>query len=276
MQVDSHHHFWKYEAAEYGWISPEMSVLKRDFLPTYLLEEIRGTGIDGVISVQARQTEEETNWLLAMAAEHEFIRGVVGWVPLASKDIRSVLEPLAQSSWLKGVRHVVQDEPDDGFILNADFNRGISELGRFGLIYDILIYAKHLANSIRFVDQHPAQSFVVDHIAKPTIRSDEFHQTWADEMRELARREHVVCKFSGVVTEVRDASWSTDSIRPYWEVALEAFGPNRLMFGSDWPVCLLRSEYSKWVSTVRELISELSPTEQAEIMGATACRTYEL
>lgn len=276
MQIDSHHHFWNYDPVEYGWIGPGMSVLKQDFLPATLADEIGRAGIDGVVSVQARQTVEETAWLIGMAAEYEFIRGVVGWVPLASPHVVSVLEPLAQSPWLKAVRHVVQDEPDEAFILGTDFNQGISQLKQFGLVYDILIYAKHLANSICFVDRHPDQPFVVDHIAKPTIQSTEFDEVWAFGLRELARRENVVCKFSGVVTEVRDATWSTASIRPYWDVAIEAFGPKRLMFGSDWPVCLLRSGYGEWVSTVRELIAELSPDEQANIMGATACKAYGL
>jgi L-fuconolactonase len=253
-----------------------MSVLKRDFLPAILAAEINQAGIDGVVSVQARQTVEETAWLLAMAAEHEFIRGVVGWVPLAAADLESVLEPLAESPWLKALRHVVQDEPDDVFILGAAFNRGVAQLKQFGLVYDILIFAKQLANAIRFVDQHPEQPFVLDHIAKPTIRAAEFDQPWDAAVRELARRDNVVCKFSGVVTEVRDADWSPDLIRPYWEAALEAFGPKRLMFGSDWPVCLLRSGYGQWVSTVRQLIATLSPAEQTDIMGANACRVYGL
>lgn len=276
MQIDSHHHFWKYDPVQYGWIDPGMSVLKRDFLPANLSDEIRQSGIDGVVSVQARQTAEETVWLLAMAAEHEFIRGVVGWVPLASPEVASVLEPLARSPWLKAVRHVVQDEPDDAFILGTEFNRGVSQLKQFGLVYDILIYAKQLANSIRFVDQHPDQPFVLDHIAKPTIQAAEFHRTWAEELRELARRENVTCKFSGVVTEVRDAAWSIETVRPYWDAAINAFGPKCLMFGSDWPVCLLRSGYGQWVSTVRELIADLSPAEQSDIMGANASRVYGL
>ena len=276
MQIDSHHHFWKYDPVQYEWIGPDMAVLKRDFLPATLANKIDQAGIDGVVSVQARQTIEETEGLLGMAAEHAFIRGVVGWVPLASPDIESIVEPLAQSPWLKGVRHVVQDEPDAAFILGEEFNRGVSHLKQFGLVYDILIFAQHLANAIHFVDLHPDQRFVLDHIAKPTIRATEFHQSWAIELRELARREHVACKFSGVATEVRDATWSTELIRPYWDVAIEAFGPKRLMFGSDWPVCLLRSGYRQWVSTVRELIAGLSPDEQSDIMGANAYRTYGL
>lgn len=276
MQIDSHHHFWKYDPVQYEWISPEMSVLRRDFLPANLADEIERSGIDGVVSVQARQSVEETECLIALAAEHEFIRGVVGWVPLASSEVVAELEKFASSPWLKAVRHVVQDEPDDAFILGTEFNRGISKLRQFDLVYDILIYAKQLANSIRFVDQHPDQPFVLDHIAKPTIRAEEFHETWAEEIRELARRENVVCKFSGVVTEILDESWSTDLIRAYWDVALDAFGPTRLMFGSDWPVCLLRSGYHQWVTAVRELIAGLSADEQMDIMGGNACRVYDL
>lgn len=276
MQIDSHHHFWKYDPLQYDWIGPDMSVLRRDYLAVALVDEIRQAGIDGVVSVQARQTVAETEWLLATAAEHEFIRGVVGWVPLASPDSAAVIEPLAQSPWLKGVRHVVQDEPDDAFLLGSEFNRGVSQLQQFGLVYDILIFVRQLANSIRFVDQHPDQPFVLDHLAKPTIRAREFDEKWGVELCELARREQVHCKLSGIVTEVRDTTWSTDVIRPYWNVALEAFGPKRLMFGSDWPVCLLRSGYGQWVLTVRELIAELSSAEQNDIMGGNACRIYDL
>ncbi len=276
MRIDSHHHFWNYDPTEYPWIGPEMSVLQRDFTATTLLDEIRGAGIDGVVSVQARQTVAETEWLLSLAARHDFIRGVVGWVPLAARDAGEILEGLVRSPWLKAVRHVVQDEPDDDFILGPDFNRGIEQLQRFGLVYDILIFARHLPQTIRFVDQHPEQPFVLDHIAKPTIRAAEFATDWAGQLRELARRDHVVCKFSGVVTEVRDATWSVDTLRPYWEVALEAFGSKRLMFGSDWPVCLLRSGYRDWVNTVHELVAELTDEEQADILGTTACRVYGL
>ncbi|MBC8352614.1 MAG: amidohydrolase family protein [Planctomycetes bacterium] len=276
MQIDSHHHFWNYDPVQYDWIGPDMSVLRRDFLPAHLAAEIERAGIDGVVSVQARQSIEETTRLIELAAEFDFIRGVVGWIPLTSPDVEAVVESLTQSPWLKAVRHVVQDEPDEEFILGADFNRGISQLQQFGLVYDILIYAKHLANSIRFVDQHPNQPFVLDHIAKPTIRGTEFHAAWAAGLRELARRDHVTCKFSGVVTEVRDGEWSPELIRRYWDVAIEAFGPKRLMFGSDWPVCLLRTGYGNWVATVREFIADLSADEQADIMGTNAVRAYSL
>lgn len=276
MRIDSHHHFWNYTAAEYPWISDSMSVLQRDFGPADLLAEIEAMGIDGVISVQARQSLEETQWLLEIAAQHPYIRGVVGWLPLANSDVRQEMERLSHDPLLKSVRHVVQDEVDDAFILGQDFNRGVALLKDFDLVYDILIFAKQLANTIRFVDQHPAQQFVLDHIAKPTIAAGEFDAHWAIHFRELAKRPNVTCKFSALVTEVRDREWTIAALQPYWDVALEAFSPARLMFGSDWPVCLLRSQYSAWVSAVEQLASQLSTSEQSDFWGGTACRAYDL
>lgn len=276
MVIDSHHHFWRYDAEQYPWIGQGMEVLKRDFLPGDLQAEAGRAGVDGVVSVQARQTLEETRWLCRLAEQHQLVRGVVGWVPLAAPEIDDVLGVVTRSPWLKGVRHVVQDEPDDAFLLREEFNRGVARLKHYHLVYDILIYARHLPNTIRFVDRHPEQPFVLDHIAKPTIRAARFDDDWAAHLRELARREHVVCKVSGIVTEVRDPEWSIELIRPYWEVVLEAFGPGRLLFGTDWPVCLLRTDYATWTQIVRQLIASLSPAEQAQIMGENARRVYRL
>lgn len=253
-----------------------MPALRRDFTISDLQREIGANGIDGVVSVQARQSIEETSCLLETAQANPCVRGVVGWLPLAEPGIRGELEKWSQHKLLKGVRHVVQDEPDDAFLLRADFNEGVGLLKEFGLVYDILIYAKHLPYAIEFVDLHPEQPFVLDHIAKPTIRQAHFDQCWAEQIRELAKRAHITCKFSAVVTEVRDPEWSTELLRPYWEVALEAFGPSRLMFGSDWPVCLLRSEYSRWVTTVEELSAPLSQAEKAALWGTTAIAAYRL
>ena len=276
MKIDSHHHFWIYSAEQYGWIGPDMGVLKRDFLVDELQAATSGTGVEGAISVQARQSVEETKWLVRLASESPFVRGVVGWVPLAEKNIQQVLDSLVDSQDLKAVRHVVQDEPDDAFLLRSDFNRGVELLQPRGLVYDILIYARQLPASIQFADKHPNQVFVLDHIAKPTIKQDDYDKTWEDNFRELAKRPNVYCKFSGVVTEVRDESWELSSIRPYWEVALEAFGTNRLMFGSDWPVCLLRSRYDQWVQTVEELANDFSETENAAFWGGNCARAYGL
>ncbi|MCA9133344.1 MAG: amidohydrolase family protein [Planctomycetales bacterium] len=276
MRIDSHHHFWNYSAAEYPWIGETMSPLRRDFGPTDLLHELESTGIEGVISVQARQTIEETEWLLELAQRLPFIRGVVGWLPLAEADVRQELERFSHAAQLKSIRHVVQDEVDPQFILGSAFNRGVAALQDYGLVYDILVYARQLPQTIKFVDRHPQQAFVLDHIAKPTIAAVEFDSGWADNLRQLAQRENVVCKFSGVVTEVQDVSWSIATLRPYWQVALEAFGPQRLMFGSDWPVCLLRSSYRRWVTAVAELSSELSENEQRDFWGENARRAYRL
>lgn len=253
-----------------------MGILRRDFTPADLQRVIEAAGVQGVVSVQARQTVEETQWLLELASQHEFIRGVVGWLPLMDQGVRSDIERLSQFSELKAVRHVVQDEPDDAFLLRSDFNRGVSLLKEFGLVYDILIYAQHLPNTLQFVDRHPEQRFVLDHIAKPTIRSGEFDERWATNLKELAKRPQLTCKFSALVTEVRDSHWSVDLLRPYWDTALAAFGTSRLMFGSDWPVCLLRSEYARWVAAVEDLAGGLSPAEQDDLWSQTAKRTYRL
>ena len=276
MLIDSHHHLWTYSAEQYSWISDSMSVLRRDFT----LDELRGvaaeSSVDGFVAVQARQTVEETTDLLRYAAEEPLIRGVVGWVPLADPSLSEILDRFTDDAAFKGVRHVVQDEPDDRFILGSDFNRGVSELAGRGLVYDILIFARQLPASIEFVDRHPELEMVLDHIAKPTIATSQFDTDWEIHFRELAKRSHVSCKFSGVLTEVRDPAWSIETIRPYWDVALEAFTPQRLMFGSDWPVCLLRTGHREWVETVRMLASELSASEQADLFANTAIKAYHL
>ncbi len=276
MLIDSHHHLWSYSPEEYGWIDDQMSVLKQDFLGPELEQIAQAGEVDGFVSVQARQTVEETETLLAIAADTSLIKGVVGWAPLAEENVAQVLDQFAAAPLLKGVRHVVQDEPDDRFIMGDDFNRGVAQLKDRGLVYDVLIFARQLSSSIEFVDRHPDQPMVLDHIAKPTIRSAEFDAEWKKNFREIARRDNLTCKFSGVVTEVRDRSWTIDTVRPYWEVALDAFTPKRLMFGSDWPVCLLRSGHDQWLETVRELASELSEQEKSDLFAGTAIRTYNL
>jgi L-fuconolactonase len=276
VRIDSHHHFWKYSAQEYGWITSEMAVLQRDYFPADLDAELKPAGIDAAITVQASQTVSETRWLLELAESHPQIAGVVGWVPLAEPHVRRDLESLAQNRWLKGVRHVIQDEPDDQFILGDAFNAGVSLLAEFGLVYDILIYAKHLVAATRFVDRHPNQVFVLDHLAKPTIAADRFDDAWRKNLQTLAQRQNVFCKFSGITTEIRDDCWDLATIQPYWDVALEAFGPDRLMFGSDWPVCLLKTDYSRWVKTVAALTHPLSVAEQRGIWGENAAKVYRL
>ena len=275
MKIDSHHHFWKYSVGEYPWIGDAMAPLRRDFLPEHLKAEIAAAGIDGVVSVQARQTVGETEWLLSLADGNDFIKGVVGWVPLAETSVREVIAKFATNPKLRAVRHVVQDEPDDRFILGGDFNRGVSVLRDFGLVYDILIFERQLAASIEFVDRHPKQVFVLDHIAKPRIK-DNAIEPWRANIREMARRENVFCKVSGMVTEADWKTWTWEQMRPYFDAVLEAFGPKRLMFGTDWPVCLAASGYARWVELVRRFAGGLSADEQAWLFGKTAIEAYRL
>lgn len=273
--LDSHHHFWRYDPAEYGWINQSMARLRRDYLPADLQAEIAAAGIGGVISVQARQSLEETRWLLDLADQHDFIRGVVGWAPLVSPTVAADLEPLARRRKLRAVRHVLQDEPDADYMLRSDFNEGVWTLERFGLVYDILIFERHLPQAIRFVDRHPRQVFVLDHIAKPRIRDGEL-SPWRDNLRELARRENVYCKLSGVATEANWQTWTAAELRPYLETAVEVFGPKRLMFGSDWPVCLVACAYRVWHRLVKDFVALLSADEQERILGGTAVEAYRL
>ena len=276
MLIDSHHHLWKYSTDQYGWISDQMLPLRADFLLPELQQTAAESSVDGFVSVQARQSLQETDDLLAMAETEPLIAGVVGWVPLAAPEIGQTLERLADQKSLKGVRHVVQDEEDDRFILGTDFNRGVSQLAMHDLVYDVLIFAKQLPASIEFVDQHPNVQMVLDHIAKPTITADSFDNAWEMNFRELAKRGNISCKFSGVVTEVRGETWSIDQIQRYWDVALEAFTPDRLMFGSDWPVCLLKTGHTQWLETVQQLASDLSVTERNKIFSTNAIRDYKL
>lgn len=253
-----------------------MEVLKRDFSATDLEATLRESSVEFAISVQAQQCLEETEHLLAIADNNSSIVGVVGWVDLRSPDVGQQLDQFVNRPFFKAVRHVVQDEPDDRFILGESFNRGITEVTRRGLSYDILIFARQLPASIEFVDRHPNQVFVLDHIAKPTILSSQWDAEWEFGVRELAKRSNVFCKFSGVATEVRDADWDASTIRRYWDVALEAFGAMRLMYGSDWPVCLLRTAYRRWCDVVGEFASELSPDEQKHFWQENARSAYRL
>lgn len=276
--IDAHHHLWNYDAADYPWI-PVGSPLHASFGPAELAAVTQPCGVTATVVVQARQTLDETDWLLSLADSHELVAAVVGWVPLAAGDVGETLDHLADRPRLRGIRHVVQDEPE-GFLDGDAFNAGLREVTRTGLVYDLLIYGRQLEETIRFVDRHPEQRFVLDHIAKPTIRPGQFDTDWERDFRELARRERVSCKFSGVATEVRSgdegATWSVETVRPYWEVALEAFGPERLMYGSDWPVALLATEYARWNAVVRELSGSLSQSEREAVFRGTATRAYGL
>jgi L-fuconolactonase len=273
--IDAHHHLWVYSAHDYGWITDELGALRRNFLVDDLRPLMREAGVTGLVSVQAQQTIDETRWLLAQGDACEQILGVVGWVPLVDAHVEREIERLASNPKLKGVRHVLQDEPDDEYMLREDFNAGVSRLREYGLTYDVLIYERHLPHALAFVDRHPRQVFVLDHVAKPRIR-DSVLSPWSERIRELARREHVYCKVSGMVTEASWRSWAELDLRPYFDVVLEAFGPRRLMFGSDWPVLTLAAGYEQWASTVRRWIASLSPDERAWIEWRTASEAYRL
>jgi L-fuconolactonase len=273
VTIDAHHHLWQYNDRDYVWMSGAMGCLRCDFLLSDLEQTLAHSGIDGAVTVQARQSLEETQWLLGLAKTSPIMRGVVGWVPLTDPAVERNLEKFAADPKLRAVRHVLHDEPDDDYMLREDFNRGIRLLRRYGLVYDILIFEHHLPQTLRFVDAHPNQTFVVDHIAKPRIRDREM-SPWRVGIRELARRERVYCKLSGMVTEADWSAWTPADLEPYFDVVLSAFGPRRLMFGSDWPVLNLAADYAKWVETARRFLSTLSAAEQARIWGETALEAY--
>lgn len=274
MRIDSHQHFWTYNTTDYVWMTEEHDILRRDFLPSDIHPLLDASGIDGTIAVQARQMVAETDFLLSLAESDPRILGVVGWLPLADPGLPALLEAYARRKPIVGFRHVVHDEPDPDFILRPDFNRGVSALAAYPLCYDILIFERHLPQAIRFADLHPDIRLVVDHVAKPVIRRGVFDRAWADNIRILAERPHVTCKLSGMFTEVRDTRWDLPLLQPYFDTVLEAFGADRLMLGSDWPVCLLGGSHRQWVETVETFIAPLSASEQAAILGGTAARTY--
>jgi L-fuconolactonase len=272
--IDAHHHLWHYSATEYGWIDDRMAALRRDFLPEDLICELATAKVDGVVTVQARQTVEETQWLLELARSCGAIRGVVGWAPLAALDFEASVAPLAADPKLVGLRHVVQAEPK-GFLDGTDFNRGVRAMRDFDLVYDLLLVENQLEEAIRFVDRHPQQRFVLDHIAKPRIAAAEI-EPWRSRMLELGKRDNVSCKLSGLITEDSWSRWSIESLRPYLDTALEAFGTGRLMGGSDWPVCLLAASYSQWWQLLRDYFAGFTNNERVDIFGGAAARIYNL
>ncbi len=273
--IDAHHHFWQYKQSEYPWMDDSLATLRRDYLPHHLKTEIDAAGISGVVSVQARQILKETDFLLNLAAQHPFVRGVVGWVPLNDPGVGGILEQYAANPRLKGVRHVLHDEADDQYMLRADFGAGLGCLAPLGLRYDLLIFARHLPISIQLVDRHPRQVFVLDHIAKPAIKKGQL-EPWRTDLRNLARRPNVYCKLSGMVTEADWTGWSEKSLQPYVDTVLEAFGPRRIMFGSDWPVCAVAGGYQRWFKALGCITASLSADEQEWIYERTATQAYRL
>jgi len=275
MHIDAHQHFWIYDPREYEWIDETMTQLRRDFLPADLRHELEREGFQGSVAVQARQSLRETRSLLDFATQSPFILGVVGWVDLRSPQAGADLKPLAQNPKLVGIRHIVQSEPDDRFLLQSDFLRGISLLREFDLAYDILIYPKHLTVAAEFVRRFPEQRFVLDHMAKPEIRSGKINQ-WKKGIAELAAYPNVYCKLSGLVTEADCNRWKPEDMTPYLDVAFEYFEANRLMIGSDWPVCTLAGSYSQVMGLVKEYLSGHSEQEREAVLGGNAKRFWRL
>jgi L-fuconolactonase len=272
MRIDAHQHFWIYNPTEYGWIDDSMAALRRDFLPGDLKPELQTNRFRGSVAVQARQTLDETRWLLELAEQSPWVLGVVGWVDLRSPDVRS---QLTRNPKLVGVRHIVQSEPDDRFLLHPEFLRGISVLEEFNLAYDILIYTKHLEVAAEFVERFPRHRFVLDHLAKPPIGSGRL-DLWARAIKRIAEFPNVFCKLSGLVTEADWQHWTPEQIVPVLDVAFDAFGPDRLMIGSDWPVCLVAGSYAQVVGAVETYLLTRRPQSRDGVLGGNAQRFWQL
>jgi L-fuconolactonase len=278
MRIDAHQHFWHYSAAEYPWIGPGMERLARDYLPADLSPQLAAAGLAGSVAVQARQSLAETRWLLDLADAHPLVKGVVGWVDLQSDRVAEELAAFVGRPGFVGVRHVVQDEPDPRFLLGERFVRGLRQLAPLGLTYDLLLYPPQLSAAVELAGLLPEQPFVLDHLAKPRVREGVAAalEPWQGDLVALARHGNVTCKLSGLVTEAVWQGWQRSDFTPYLEAALDAFGPERLMFGSDWPVCLLAAEYADVAGIVSDFLGRLSAAEQEAILGGTARRFYGL
>jgi L-fuconolactonase len=270
--IDVHQHFWRYDPAEYGWIDDSMAALRRDFLPPDAKREMDAASVAACIAVQARQTLDETRWLLDLADRHPFVAGVVGWIDLQSADVDAQLDEFSGRRRLAGIRHIAQAEPDD-FLDRPVFRAGLARLERSGLAYDILVYARQLPAAVRLARDFPRQRFVLDHLGKPDVRGGEC-EGWRRQLARLAALPNVCCKLSGLVTEADWRSWTRGQLRPYLDAALESFGPARLMIGSDWPVCTVAATYTEVIGLVRDAVGEYSADEQQQILTGTAESVY--
>ncbi len=275
MTIDSHQHFWKFNPIRDSWITDDMSAIQKDFLPQHLQPELERVNIDGCIAVQADQSEEQNDFLIALANENDFIKGIVGWVNLRANNIEERLSFYAAEKKLKGFRHVLQGEANRALMLTPQFRNGISKLKRFNFTYDILIFPDQLQYLPQFLQQHPEQKFVIDHMAKPEIKNNNIDD-WKKEIRLAARHPNVWCKVSGAVTEADPKAWQPQQLTPYLDVVWEAFGAERLMFGSDWPVCLVASSYGQWMSVLKDYTASFSEDEKRKFWGETASSFYNL
>ncbi|AXT50255.1 amidohydrolase [Aquimarina sp. BL5] len=275
MTIDSHQHFWKYEPVKHSWIDDDMASIRKDFLVEDLQKVYKKNSINGCIAVQADQTLEETDFLIDLASKNSFIKGIVGWVDLRSKNINDILNHYNQFPAVKGFRHVVQGEADHNFLLRPEFLRGISALEKYNFTYDILVFPHQLGAVLEFVKQFPNQKFVIDHIAKPYIK-DGFYDGWATLMSAIGKLPNVYCKLSGIITEANYKTWTPQQIQPYLELVLKAFGVKKIMFGSDWPVCLVAGTYQEVKQLIMDFIADLSSQEQANILGGNAIQFYNI
>ena len=275
MKIDTHQHFWKYDATQYPWMGKSMGSLRRDYLPSHLAPLLKAAGIDGTVSVQARQLVEESYWLLELADQNSFIKGVVGWVDLRSPMVEEQLEKLARYAKLRGVRHVVHDEPDDRFMMREDFRRGLKQLRKYKLTYDLLLFPRHLPVACELLNLFPEQPFVLDHIAKPPINEHKL-EPWRTDLGRLAKFTNVYCKVSGMVTEADWAHWKSQDFMPCLDAVFESFGTKRIMVGSDWPVCTLGGTYPRVMDIADDYVQQLSRDERTDVWGENARRFYGL
>jgi L-fuconolactonase len=275
QRIDSHQHFWKFDPIRDAWINESMAIIQRDFLPADIQPLLSENRITGCVAVQADQSAAENKFLLTLADQHDYIKGVVGWIDLQSGNIQEQLSNYSQFKKLKGFRHILQGEKQRDFMLRPAFKHGIAALHPFGFTYDILIFPDQLEYSKTFINAFPYQPFVIDHIAKPYIQDKKIEE-WKRDITALAEFSNVSCKVSGMVTEANWKNWKQEDFKPYLDVVVEAFGMKRLMFGSDWPVCLVAASYSEVVNLVREYFSSFSTDEQDDFFGGNAMRFYNL
>ena len=274
MRIDSHQHFWRYNPKSHAWLDDSMAELRRDFMPQDVAPELRQAGFDGAVAVQAAQSLAETQFLLGLAQQNPYIVGVVGWVDLRSRSLEATLAELSEQELLKGVRHIVQSEPS-GFLSDSAFRAGVALLQDFELAYDVLVYANQLPEAVEFVGAVPGTQCVLDHLAKPGVRAGEL-EPWRTQLRRLADLPNVCCKLSGLVTEAAWNDWQPSQLEPFIDVAVEAFGPERLLVGSDWPMCLLAGQYGNVIRVFGDYFARFSSAEQAAIFGGNAARVYRL
>lgn len=276
MRIDAHHHLWQYNPQEYDWIDDTMVLLRKNFLVNELKKTLAENHMDGSIAVQARQTIEETNWLLSLANSCQEIKGVVGWIDLKSETLGYQLKQCISQRKLIGFRHVLQGETDPNFMLDTRFINGLKALADYNYSYDLLIYAHQLPTAIRMLAEVPELRVAIDHVAKPNIKTGADFSRWQHGMEVLAKNPNVYCKVSGMVTEADWNNWSNDDFVPYLDTIFETFGHDRIMFGSDWPVCLVAGEYSEVKQIIHDYLSTKNQTTIEKIFGLNARNFYQI